>query len=89
MTSKLQLRSMAGAILVCGAFALAGTAYARQMAASTAGITEAYAKTQITDDDYTNVTNLKQVAAGWTATADESGKPVSLLVTNMGDVVKQ
>ncbi len=89
MTSKIHLRGMAGAILICGTFALTGTAYAKQMAVGKNEITEAFAKTQIIDDDYTNVTNLKRTSAGWTANADESGKPVSLLVTNMGDVVKQ
>jgi hypothetical protein len=54
-----------------------------------AHITEAYAKSQIIGDNYTNVSDLRQTKDGWTAKADESGKPVSLLVDNMGDVMKQ
>jgi len=51
-------------------------------------ISEAYAKTQILGDNYTNVTDLKQTKTGWAAKALESGKKVTLSVNDMGDVNK-
>ncbi|HUN45123.1 MAG TPA: hypothetical protein VMU85_01325 [Stellaceae bacterium] len=53
-----------------------------------AGMSMAKAKSEIVTDGYTNVQNLKKTDAGWTASALESGKPVSLLVDRRGDVEK-
>jgi len=54
-----------------------------------APMTEAAAKKDITDANYTNVTNLHKVKNGWAANAKSLGSPVSLLVTDMGDIEQQ
>jgi len=52
------------------------------------GISEARAKHEILGDGYTKVQNLHKATKGWTATALEGGKPVTLLVDDRGDVEK-
>lgn len=53
-----------------------------------ATITAAQAKREMVGAGYTKVAHLKQTPAGWTASALESGKPVTLLVDTQGDVKK-
>ncbi len=53
-----------------------------------AGITAAQAKREMVGAGYTKVQNVKKTSAGWTASALESGKPVTLLVDKQGDVKK-
>jgi len=53
-----------------------------------AGMSMATAKSEIITDGYTKVQDLKQTKAGWTASALESGQPVTLLVDRRGDVEK-
>ncbi|HTZ80052.1 MAG TPA: hypothetical protein VMC10_19230 [Stellaceae bacterium] len=57
-------------------------------ALAAAGITMAQAKREMIGDGYTNVQNLKKSQQGWTASAMESGKPVTLVVNRLGDVDK-
>jgi hypothetical protein len=52
------------------------------------GISEAQAKREILGDGYTKVQNLHKAATGWTATALEGRKRVSVLVDQRGDVAK-
>jgi hypothetical protein len=81
---------LGAAVLLAGAgtyWISEGGAYAAANPA-THRISEAYAKTQILGDNYTNVTDLRQTKAGWTAKALESGKNVKLSVNDMGDVNK-
>lgn len=59
----------------------AGSAFA-------AGISERQAKREIVGDGYTKVQALHKTTKGWTASALESGKPVTLLVDQRGDVEK-
>jgi hypothetical protein len=47
-------------------------------------LTEAQAKTDIELDGYTKVGNLHQDKNGWTASAQEDGKPVTLTVDDIG-----
>jgi hypothetical protein len=80
------------ALLLAGACCAAPAAWAAdEMASSTAKpqISQAAAKADITNDNYTDVTNLQRTAKGWTAKAKDMGSPVSLLVTNSGDVEQQ
>jgi hypothetical protein len=87
MFSKSILTSVAASLAIAGAsLGVADAAWADPAATP---ITEAYAKAQIIGDNYTNVSDVRQTKDGWTAKADESGKPVLLLVDNMGDVMKQ
>ena len=54
-----------------------------------AQMTEAAAKTHITDENYTDVTNLHRVKDGWTANAKSLGSPVSLMITDTGNINQQ
>jgi hypothetical protein len=74
---------ISGAALVCS-LALASSG---AMAAA-AHITMERAKHEIEGDGYTGVAHLHQTNAGWEATARESGKPVTVLVTKSGSVEK-
>jgi hypothetical protein len=65
-----------------------GMSAAGAWAATTHQVTEAYAKTQILGDNYTNVTDMQRTRDGWTAKAMEGGKQVTLSVNDMGDVNK-
>jgi acid phosphatase class B len=56
--------------------------------ASKLGISQAQAKREILGDGYTKVQNLHKAAKGWTATALEGGKPVTVMVDERGDVAK-
>ena len=47
-------------------------------------LTETQARNDIQLDGYTNVTDLHQGKSGWTANAQEDGKPVKLVVNDMG-----
>lgn len=58
------------------------------LAAGISAISEAQAKREIVSDGYTKVQNLHKAANGWSATALEGGKPVTLLVDDRGDVAK-
>ena len=51
-----------------------------------AHITKSAAKNRIVNDNYTNITDLTRVPKGWTAQAEEQGKPVKLMVNNLGIV---
>jgi hypothetical protein len=61
---------------------------AAKSGSSTAPISKAEALSEIRTDGYMQVKDLHQTKTGWTAKAEESGKPVSLLV-NSGGVEKQ
>jgi len=56
---------------------------------STPGINKTEAMKEIQTDGYTNVKDLRKEKGGWTATAMEGGKPVSLRVDNLGNVRKE
>ncbi len=49
-------------------------------------ISQAAAKSRITNDNYTNITNMQRTPNGWTANADQQGQPVKLSVSNLGVV---
>jgi predicted aconitase len=66
--------------------ALAATRSSEYAAPAPAQMTEQAAKKHITDENYTDVTNLKKVKDGWTANAKSLGSPVSLLITDMGNI---
>ena len=78
--TRMMIPALAAAMLLAPGLALA--------AQSGHGISEAQARKDITLDGYTNVQNLHKTAQGWTASAQESGKPVTVL-DNHGDVMKQ
>ncbi len=91
--SKLGVAAMVGTMLI-GASTLGSlTAFAASPyghdAVAPAQMTQAAAKKHITDENYTSVTNLHKVKDGWTANAKSLGSPVSLLITNMGDIDQQ
>ena len=83
---KQVLPGLAAAMLIAGG----ATAFAAR--SDTANephqISESFAKARIVGDGYTQVTDLKQSGDGWTAKALESGKPVTLIVTDQGTVDK-
>ncbi len=54
-----------------------------------APMTRSAAKKHISDENYTDVTNLQKVKDGWTAKAESLGAPVSLLITDRGDIDQQ
>ncbi len=58
------------------------------LAAGMSGISAAQAKREIVGDGYTKVQNVHKAASGWSATALEGGKPVTVLVDSRGDVAK-
>jgi hypothetical protein len=78
--------------LVCAAplaaLAASNNLQAAKSGSSTAPISKAEALSEIRTDGYMQVKDLHQIKNGWTAKAEESGKPVSLLV-NSGGVEKQ
>jgi hypothetical protein len=78
--------------LVCAAplaaLAVSNDLHAAKSGSSTAAISKAEAVSEIHTDGYMQVKDLHQTKKGWTAKAEESGKPVSLLV-NSGGVEKQ
>ena len=94
LTAKLGIAAVVGTMLT-GAGAIGpSTAWAsapQQGYATPAPsrMTEAAVKKHILDENYTNVTDLQKVKNGWTANAKTLGAPVSLLVTNMGDIDQQ
>jgi hypothetical protein len=57
-------------------------------AMAAAHITMAQARHEIMGDGYTGVSDLRKTKAGWEAKALESGEPVTVLVTGLGDVAK-
>lgn len=72
----------------CAAALGASIALAASAMAASPHISMAQAKHEILGDGYTGVGNVRQTKAGWEATAMESGKPVTVLVTHQGDVEK-
>jgi hypothetical protein len=52
-------------------------------------MTEAAAKKHITDENYTDVTNLHKLKDGWSANAKSLGTPVLLIINNMGNIDQQ
>jgi hypothetical protein len=52
-------------------------------------LSESAAKDQIVIAGYTNPSDLQKTQNGWTAKANESGHPVSLMVNDFGSVEKQ
>jgi hypothetical protein len=80
--------SAATIILVLAGASLAGALPASAAWSAKMGITEARAKHEIIGDGYTKVQNLHKSTNGWTATALEGGKPVTVLVNDRGDVEK-
>jgi len=76
--STVSLAAALGASAVLAASAMATSPH----------ISMAQAKREILGDGYTGIGNLHQTKAGWEATAMESGKPITLLVTRQGDVEK-
>lgn len=71
--------TLAGAAIIALTPALALAA-----APSHKALTEAQARTDIELDGYTKVGNLHQGKNGWTATAQEAGQPVKLMVDELG-----
>jgi hypothetical protein len=90
---KLGLTAVLGTMLMGSAAIVSSAAWAAPRegyaAPAPAQMTEAAAKKHITDENYTDVTNLQKVKAGWTANAKSLGSPVSLLITDMGDINQQ
>ena len=91
-TEKLAFAAVVGALAI-GAAAIysSGATAAPDGYAMSAPpqMTEAAVKKHITDENYTDVSNLQKVKEGWTANAKSLGSPVSLLVTDMGDINQQ
>jgi hypothetical protein len=84
--------AFAAAMLIscCGATAaMAADAAADAQSGAAPAISQNTARAMIVDDNYTNVTNMHKVGNGWAAQAKDLGAPVSLIVTNSGEVVQQ
>jgi hypothetical protein len=93
-TAKLGIAAVVGSMLICAPAIGSGAAWAAApqegyTAPAPAQMTEAAAKKHITDENYTNVTHLQKVKDGWTAKAKSLGSPVSLLITDMGNIDQQ
>jgi hypothetical protein len=92
MTMKMLAISATVLSLVCAAplaaLAASHDLHAAKSGSSTAPISKAEALSEIRTDGYMQVKDLHQTKNGWTAKAQESGKPVSLQV-NSGGVEKQ
>ena len=92
MTMKMLAISATVVSLVCAAplaaLAASHDLQAAKSGSSTAAISKAEAMREIRTDGYMQVKDLDQTKNGWKAKAEESGKPVSLLV-NSGGVAKQ
>jgi hypothetical protein len=67
----------------------AATARKAYTAPAPAQMTEAAAKKHITDENYTDVTNLHKLKDGWSANAKSLGTPVLLIINNMGNIDQQ
>ena len=80
--------SQAGSVAAIIVAILAAALPAQATWATKLGITEAQARREMIGDGYTKVQNLHKANKGWTATALEGGKPVTLLVNERGDVLK-
>lgn len=78
-------------LLAASSLAVAATNHAvtARSGSSTGGINKTQAMSEIQTDGYTNVQDLRRDKSGWTATAMESGKPVSLHIDSLGNVRKQ
>jgi hypothetical protein len=70
--------------LACAAMIALAPAVAMAATPKSKALTEAQARNDIQLDGYTNVTDLHQGKSGWTANAQEDGKPVKLVVNDMG-----
>jgi hypothetical protein len=81
---------MKSVTLACAATIALAPAVAMAATTNTAGtskhkaLTEAQARNDIQLDGYTNITDLHQGKTGWMANAQEDGKPVKLMVNDMG-----
>jgi hypothetical protein len=75
----LKTMTLAGVAIVALTPALALAATPRHVA-----LTEAQAKTDIELDGYAKIENLHQANNGWMANATEDGKPVTLIVNDLG-----
>ncbi len=94
LTKTLGLGAVVGTMLIGAAAIAPDTAWAANPPTSytspvPAQMTETAAKKHITDENYTDVTDLQRVRDGWTAKAKSLGSPVSLLITDMGDIGQQ
>ena len=93
-TKAVALGAVLGTMLIGAAAVEPGAAWAAYPSTSYAApapaqMTESAAKKHITDENYTDVTDLQRVRDGWTAKAKSLGSPVSLLITDMGDIGQQ
>lgn len=88
-TEKLALLAIVGTMAIGSSTTWASAPREGYAARAPAQMTEAAVKKHITDENYTDVTNLQKVKEGWTASAKSLGSPVSLLVTDMGDIDQQ
>jgi hypothetical protein len=70
--------------LACAAMIALAPAIAIAATPKSKALSEAQARNDIQFDGYTNVTDLHQAKNGWTASAQEDGKPVKLMVNDMG-----
>jgi len=89
---KLTTSAAAAAFVVAAsslAFAATNHAGTARSGSSTAGINKTQAMNEIQTDGYTNVQDLRKNKGGWTATAQEGGKPVSLHIDSLGNVRKE
>ena len=89
-SEKTGLAAVFGTILIAAAIApghaLAAAPQVGYATPAPAQMTEAAVKKHITDENYTDVTNLQKVKDGWTANAKSLGSPVSLMITDMGNI---
>ncbi len=74
--------SAAAIFALAPAMAIAAPSMAKSRMAKP--LTEAQARQEIQLDGYSHVTKLHQAKNGWTATAQEGGKTVKLLVNAIG-----
>jgi hypothetical protein len=89
---KLTTSATAAAFVVAAsslAFAATNHTGTARSGSSTAGINKTQAINEIQTDGYTNVQDLRKNKGGWTATAREGGKPVSLHIDSLGNVRKE
>ena len=80
-------RVAAMVLISAGALGISAAGVCAATNPATHRISEAYAKSQIRGN-YTHVMDMRPTKDGWTAKAMESGKAVTLSVSDMGDVNK-
>lgn len=92
MTKSITSSIAAALVVVATSLAAAATSDGGTMTrsgSSTASINKTEAMNEIQTDGYTNVKDLRKAKGVWTASAMESGKPVSLRVDTLGNVRKE